>query len=187
MASASASLASSVFIRRDCIRSSAATVWRLFFTRWWTSRIVASLVISSRSLRRSSVTSRTRMTAPVRRPSSVSGTARRESVPPRACMSERQAARPMSTSGSDSSTGLRDCSTSVDSSARVVPVMSPSMPKRWKAERAFGEVHRTTPASSSSTTPSPTRGAPRRGGIGAPSMGNAPFCSMRSRRAPSRR
>ncbi len=33
-------------------------VWRLFFTRWWISRMVASLVINSRSRRRSSVTSR---------------------------------------------------------------------------------------------------------------------------------
>ena len=40
--------------RRACSRSSAATVCRLFFTRWWISRIVASLVSSSRSRRRSS-------------------------------------------------------------------------------------------------------------------------------------
>ena len=41
-------------------RSSAATVCRLFLTRWWISRIVASLVISWRSRRRTSVTSRQR-------------------------------------------------------------------------------------------------------------------------------
>ena len=51
-------------IRRACSRSSAATVCRLFFTRWWISRIVASLVSSSRSRRRSSVTSRTSTSAP---------------------------------------------------------------------------------------------------------------------------
>ena len=52
--------------RRACSRSSAATVCRLFFTRWWISRIVASLVISSRSRRRSSVTSRISTSAPIR-------------------------------------------------------------------------------------------------------------------------
>ena len=51
-------------IRRACSRSSAATVCRLFFTRWWISRIVASLVTSSRSRRRRSVTSRSRTSAP---------------------------------------------------------------------------------------------------------------------------
>ncbi len=35
--------------RRDCSRSREATVCRLFFTRWWISRIVASLYSSSRS------------------------------------------------------------------------------------------------------------------------------------------
>ena len=41
--SLSASRASSEVSRRDCSRSSEATVCRLFFTRWWISRIVASL------------------------------------------------------------------------------------------------------------------------------------------------
>ena len=44
--------------RRPCSRSSAAMVCRLFFTRWWISRMVASLEISIRSRRRRSVTSR---------------------------------------------------------------------------------------------------------------------------------
>ena len=35
--------------RRACSRSSAATVCRLFFTRWWISRMVASLLSSCRS------------------------------------------------------------------------------------------------------------------------------------------
>src|SRR5262249_15509224 len=60
-------------VRRACSRSSAATVCRLFFTRWWISRIVASLVISSRSRCRSSVTSRTSTRAPVRMPFTTSG------------------------------------------------------------------------------------------------------------------
>ena len=50
----SAARASPSGSRRACSRSSAATVCRLFFTRWWISRIVASLVSSSRSRRRSS-------------------------------------------------------------------------------------------------------------------------------------
>ena len=44
-ASASASFASAVDARRAWRRSSAATVCRLFFTRWWISRIVASLLM----------------------------------------------------------------------------------------------------------------------------------------------
>ena len=44
--------------RRPWSRSSAAIVCRLFFTRWWISRMVASFESSSRSRRRRSVTSR---------------------------------------------------------------------------------------------------------------------------------
>ena len=51
-------------MRRAWRRSRAATVWRLFFTRWWISRMVASLVTSSRSRRRRSVTSRSSTRAP---------------------------------------------------------------------------------------------------------------------------
>ena len=40
-------------------------VCRLFLTRWWTSRMAASLDRRSRSSRRTSVTSRSRITAPV--------------------------------------------------------------------------------------------------------------------------
>ena len=52
IASLSATRASGEEMRRDCIRSSAATVCRLFLTRWWISRMVASLVTSRRSLLR---------------------------------------------------------------------------------------------------------------------------------------
>ena len=54
--------------RRACRRSSDEIVCRLFFTRWWISRIVASLDSSSRSRRRSSVTSRSSSTPPVTSP-----------------------------------------------------------------------------------------------------------------------
>ena len=53
---------------RACSRSSAATVCRLFFTRWWISRIVASLLSRARSRRRRSVTSRTSTSAPAASP-----------------------------------------------------------------------------------------------------------------------
>ncbi len=69
-------------MRRACRRSSAATVCRLFLTRWWISRIVASLVSSSRSRRRSSVTSRSSTSAPMRCPARRSGMARSDSVVP---------------------------------------------------------------------------------------------------------
>ncbi len=75
-ASPSASLPCSESILRACRRSSAATVWRLFFTRWWISRMVASLVINSRSRRRTSVMSRSRMSEPIRVPLGLSGMAR---------------------------------------------------------------------------------------------------------------
>ena len=53
--------------RRAWSRSRDATVWRLFLTRWWTSRMVASRREMTRSRRRSSVASRTSTRAPRRR------------------------------------------------------------------------------------------------------------------------
>ena len=52
-----ASRAEATSRRRACNRSNDEIVCRLFFTRWWTSRIAASLESSSRSIRRRSVTS----------------------------------------------------------------------------------------------------------------------------------
>ncbi len=60
-------------MRRACNRSSELIVCRLFFTRWWISRMVASLDSSSRSRRRSSLMSRMRTTAPVASPRSSNG------------------------------------------------------------------------------------------------------------------
>ena len=51
--------------RRAWSRSRAEMVCRLFFTRWWTSRMAASLDSRSRSSRRTSVTSRSRTMHPV--------------------------------------------------------------------------------------------------------------------------
>ncbi|VTR77981.1 hypothetical protein CHMI_02757 [Cellulomonas hominis] len=174
MASSRAARASGTFIRRACSRSSAATVCRLFFTRWWISRIVASLVMSSRSRRRSSDTSRQSRTAPMRSWSSVSGTARRDRATPCASMSVRHGARPMRTSGIDSST-VDFCSTrSATTSTSDRPTRSSIAPSRWKQDRAFGLAYRTSPSEFRRTRPSPTRGAPRRGPVAALGSGNSP-------------
>ena len=55
-------------------------VCRLFLTRWWISLIVASFDTRSRSLLRSSDTSRSSTTAPSTRPLSSSGMQRRTIV-----------------------------------------------------------------------------------------------------------
>ena len=65
--------ASGESMRRACKRSSEEIVCRLFFTRWWISRMVASLDNSSRSRRRSSLMSRMSTTAPVASPRSRRG------------------------------------------------------------------------------------------------------------------
>ncbi len=83
-----ASCASSDASRRPWSRSSAAIVCRLFFTRWWISRIVASFDRSMRSRRRKSVTSRMSTNAPTASPASSSGMARiRIDVSPRSTSS----------------------------------------------------------------------------------------------------
>ena len=71
--SSMATLASGDSNRRPCSRSSDEIVCRLFFTRWWISRIVASLDSSRRSRRRSSEMSRVSTTAPDTAPWSISG------------------------------------------------------------------------------------------------------------------
>jgi hypothetical protein len=78
--SATAALASGDCRRRPCRRSSDEIVCRLFFTRWWISRIVASFDRIIRSRRRSSVTSRTRRMPPVTSSPSRSGMQRDRSV-----------------------------------------------------------------------------------------------------------
>jgi len=99
------------------MRSSAETVWRLFFTRWWISRMVASLLSRTCSRRRISVTSRTSMTAPARRPSHRSGIERRARYTPPTSTSVSQAWRPMSTTAMVSSTGVRSGMIEVTASA----------------------------------------------------------------------
>ena len=60
--SSTAALASGDDSRRPCRRSSDEMVCRLFFTRWWISRMVASFDSSRRSRRRSSEMSRSSTT-----------------------------------------------------------------------------------------------------------------------------
>ena len=119
-ASSSAARASGACSRLACSRSSAATVCRLFFTRWWISLIVASLVSSSRSLRRNSVTSLTRTSAPVRWPPTTSGMERSCTTVPLTSISVSRGTRPLATGISPSSTGLPDavsCAVAEPSSA----------------------------------------------------------------------
>ena len=66
--------------RRACRRSSDEIVCKLFFTRWWISRIVASFESNSRSRLRSSVTSRIKSTPPVTTPFSTIGMHRDNNV-----------------------------------------------------------------------------------------------------------
>ena len=126
-ASSSAPRAASSGTRRACSRSSAATVWRLFFTRWWISRIVASLVSSSCSRRRSSDTSRSSTIAPMRTRSTMIGMARIVTVALGVSTSDRHAARPVTTTASDSSIvrPLRDA-TSATTWASTSPTTSPT-------------------------------------------------------------
>ena len=100
--------------------------------------MVASLVISSRSRRRSSLTSRSSRIAPVRCPASTSGIARIETLAPREETSVRHGARPVTTSARLSSTGDSSRSTSVTIWASGPPTTSPTWPSRWMAEIALG-------------------------------------------------
>ena len=86
--------------RRPCSRSSAAMVCRLFFTRWWISRMVASFDSSSRSRRRRSVTSRssTQHADDLRRSTAAGSPARSSDVSPRSISSVTGSRARMATS-----------------------------------------------------------------------------------------
>ena len=96
--SINASRPSALLVRRACSRSSAATVCRLFFTRWWISRMVASLDSSARSRRLTSVTSRISTAAPTALPCTTKAACaaarpRPRRRPPCACSTRRPASR----------------------------------------------------------------------------------------------
>ena len=99
--------------------------------------------------------------APVRAPDFISGIARTDSVTSFDSRSARQGALPVRTSGSDSSTV--DCALTilVATSARDFPSISPSIPRRLKAESPFGLAKLTLPSTSSLSRPSLALGAPR--------------------------
>ena len=129
-ASSSAARASGARSRLDCRRSRAATVCRLFFTRWWISLMVASLVISSRSRRRSSVTSRTRTSAPVRLPPTISGIDRSWTTEPFPSTSASRGARPAATTISDSSSGSSEAHRPAVTTLSSAPIRSAARPSR---------------------------------------------------------
>ena len=127
--------------RRACSRSSAATVCRLFFTRWWISRMVASLVISSRSRRRTSVMSRTSTSAPIgtpaghqrQRPGEHGRAARLDLLAGRRLAAQRGRIRSAASPPSSGSSASR-----LVSAARSSPTRWAASPSRRYADCAFG-------------------------------------------------
>ena len=139
--------------RRPCRRSSDEIVCRLFFTRWWISRIVASFESSRRSRRRSSDTSRVSTTAP----------------DDGAVVDQRDAADEHATRrrcpSISSVTGRADRRTPCAPARRRDPARRSAGPRRWRGRRSGAAPTRrwatcTPPAAAASRriTPSPTRG-----------------------------
>ena len=129
-------------------RSRDATVWRLFLTRWWTSRMVASRREMTRSRRRSSVASRTSTRAPRRPVSRSSGTTRTSVTAPAASISDSTGRPPAMASA----TRMAARWGSGWPNGRAL------VPMRRKAEVALGLANSTRPLASSTTRPSPTLG-----------------------------
>ena len=139
--------------RRPCNRNSAAIVCRLFLTRWWISRIVASFDMSNRSRRRRSVASRRSTSTPTTSSFSSCGIARRSSD-----------ASPRSSSavtGTRARIAMPTASWLKPMSARCRPDVYEWMPNRCIALTVLGLAKRTRNSASSTITPSPTRGRPR--------------------------
>jgi hypothetical protein len=111
----------------------------------------------------------------------LSGIARSETVTPRASTSVRHGARPVTTTGSDSSTCREGGTMRVVTSTRDSPSSSSSKPIRLNALSAFGLAKVTTPSTSMRIRPSEARGAPRRGEVGADRSGNSPPEIIRNR------
>ena len=134
--SSMASFASGDAKRRPCSRSSDEIVCRLFFTRWWISRIVASFDMSSRSRRRSSEMSRVSTTAPDTAPWSRSGMQRISTVTsgPRSNSS---------VTGAAIENAVRIIESSRPSSPKRSPSALPCEPMRCSADTPFGDVYST--------------------------------------------
>ena len=129
--------------RRACSRSSAATVCRLFFTRWWISRMVASLLdqlpVPAAHLGDVAAPAPARRSA--RRPAAA-GAPAGCTVAPRASTSVRAGASPRSAVDTARRPGRSPSSGSSASrpvtSARSSPTRSPARPSRRYADSAFG-------------------------------------------------
>ena len=100
--------------------------------------MVASLVISSRSRCRSSVTSRTSTSAPVRRPFTTSGMARSWTTEPFPSTSVSRGARPLAVTMSESSVGRPGAHSRAVSGPSSAPTRSAARPSLRYADSAFG-------------------------------------------------
>ena len=140
--------------RRPCSRSSDEIVCRLFFTRWWISRMVASFDSSSRSRRRSSEMSRSSTTAPVtvaRRSSSGMQRSTTVTSGPRSTSSV--------TGTGPCERGARSGASSRPSSPRRMPSVLACTPTRCSADtRVRRRVLDPPLARRAAITPSPTAG-----------------------------
>ena len=156
--------------RRAWRRSRDEIVWRLFFTRWCTSRMVASLVKRSRSLRRRSVTSRSRIAAPVTSPLEMRGMQRIINM----------TSGSLSTSSIAGSLFAKASSTAEVSSpraAKLEPTIAEVIDARCKAFTAFGDAKVMRSRESMTSTPSPTRGASSTAASSS-TKGNSPSATM---------
>ena len=108
-------------------------VWRLFLTRWCTSRMAASFDSSSRSNRRTSVTSRSRTRQPVTTSSASNGMQWSRTV-----TSGRRSTS--STTGSAEARAHSMADSSMPRSVRRRPSVWEYMPIRWSALVALGDA-----------------------------------------------
>ena len=171
--SATASLASSEPVRRAWSCRSDEIVCRLFFTRWWISRMVASLESRSRSRWRTSVTSRNSTTAPDTPCESSIG-----------IVFIKMMTSPRSTStvtGLPTANASRIGASSSPRSPSRMPSRLACTPIRCRADTALGEAYSTAAARSSTMTPSPTRGDSFES-LSSAGNGNCPAAIIRAKR-----
>ena len=146
-----AARASSDCSRRAWSLSSDEMVCKLFFTRWWISRMVVSLDTNWRSRRRSSVTSRTRTMAPVATPVSSSG----KQWLTTATSSDRSISSMAAVRRENADRSIAEPNPVSPNRAPTTPRVIPS---RWRTETALGDANSIRPSASTNRRPSPTRG-----------------------------
>ncbi len=167
--------ASGEVVRRACRRSSAATVCRLFLTRWWISRIVASLVTSSRSRLRRSVTSRQVTNQPARcgRPAAAAGRAG-ASRPPGLELGLADAAAPTAGARAPARPARGAPATRTARTRRSSPSRSPIPAEPPEGAHRIGAGERDDAVGvHPQREPSPTRGVSHGTGL-SPAIGNSP-------------